>query len=502
MAASTDDLVAEIAKLTELLAASLKQNALLQKKVDFLMRQKFGRKSEKLSRDQLELLLAGMNAEDQEPEDEPPSPPKPRGGKPRKRKPRLPEDLPTETITIDPDEVTQDPAGYVCIGEEVLEQLDVIPPQYKCVRTVRRKFKKKHVRNHAPIIAPAPKRPVDSGYASPSLLADIVVKKYADHLPLYRQHQILMSRHGIYLPRQTMSDWVGIVAERWLAGIYEEIRENLRESDYLQIDETPVRYLREGGGGCGQGYLWVYHRPGGEVLYEWHTGRGAVCLEKTLSGFTGDVQCDGYSAYMSYAKNHEGIELLGCWAHARRKFREAEEEAPRIAGWFLQQIGQLYDVEDRLRDANASAVLRDALRSSDSSFVLSRIGTALQACSGKHHPQSQMGKAIGYALRQWDKLQRFCEDGRLEIDNNLAENAVRPTAIGKKNWLFFGHAEAGQRSAIIYTILANCRLLQINPFDYLRDVLARLPYMTNHQARVMTPANWLAEQVRADEKAA
>jgi transposase len=491
------------ATLIKQLSEAQAENKLLRQKIDLLVRQKYGARSERLSREQLELMLAGLDAEENTPDDDPPPvPPQPRGRRKRNRKPRLPENLPTETHVINPPEVDQNPSAYICIGEEKLVQLDVIPPQYKRIITLRRKYKKKDDRDQAPVIAPAPNRIIEGGYASPSLLASILVQKYVDHLPLYRQQQILATRHGIHLPRQTMSVWVETVAEQWFVGIYEQIRDDLRCCTYLQIDETPVRYIPEEGGGSRKGYLWVFRAPNGEVLYEWYTSRSADCLEKTLTGFKGEVQCDGYSAYVSYAKR-EGVDiaLSGCWAHVRRKFREAEE-APRRAAWFIQQIRALYAIETRLKKTKAAPVLREAMRSAESRMILRRIKKALENQTGKHHPQSGMGKAIGYAVRHWKKLERFSEDGRLEIDNNGAEQVIRPTALGKKNWLFFGHDAAGQRSAILYTILANCRVLGINPFEYLCDVLTRLPDMTSQQARLLTPAGWLAEKQQAEKKIA
>ncbi len=299
----------------------------------------------------------------------------------------------------------------------------------------------------------------------------------------------MKERFGIHLSRSTMSDWVWATAN-WLKLIYGHIREDLRKTEYLQVDETPVRYLAEEGGSS-QGYFWIYHHPGSDVVYEWHTSRAATCLDNMLKGFKGTIQCDGYRAYTKYAAEHDGIELAGCWAHARRKFCEATDEAPKLAGWFLNQIGHLYQIERRLRTARHSPKLRKLTRSLESVVILERLEKALKIIMPHHLPCSQMGKAIAYALGRWGQLSLYAQGGRLEIDNNLVENAVRPTAVGKKNWLFIGHPEAGQRSAIIYTILESCKRHGINPAEYLKDVLERLPSMTNQQTRELTPANWL-----------
>lgn len=484
---------AQLAALQEQNQMLSAENRLLRQKIDLLMKRLFGRKSEKLNKAQLELLLGELDA--LSPDDDNDPPPSGPGGPRRRRKSklRLPEDLPTEDIHLDPDEVKDSPQNYRRIGEEITEELDVIPARYLRRRTIRGKYVDKRDRDRPPIMAPLPERIIEGGYAGPGLLTDIILKKYADHLPLYRQEQILKRRYGIELSRKTMTDWVRVVAD-WLKPIYNHIQEGLQETGYLQVDETPVRYCQAEGGGSGSGYFWVYHPPGGDVLYEWHTGRGADCLDGMLAEFSGTIQCDGYSAYTSYTKTRDDIDLAGCWAHARRKFHEALEEAPKQAAWFLKQIGLLYEIEAGLREKKAGAQLRQAVRASQSRMIINRIGKALRIKLPGHLPRSQMGKAIPYALGHWEQLNRYLEDGRIEIDTNLVENAIRPTAVGKKNWLFIGHPQAGQRSAIIYTLLETCKRHGINPQEYLHDVLARLPSMKITQVAELTPAAWAARR--------
>jgi transposase len=488
------------AQITSLLAQNAELTAqlnLLQKKIQFLLKRMFGRKSEKLDKNQLEFLLAGLDASDRPDDDPPPTAPQPpRSRCKREAKPRMPEDLPTEDVIIEPEAVKQDRSAYRCIGEEITEELDVVPTRYFRRRFIRPKFVSKNNRDQAPVIAPLPPRIIEGGYASPGLLTDIILKKYVDHLPLYRQEQILKTRHGIDLSRKTMCNWVRIVAD-WVLPIYNHIQEDLRCGAYLQVDETPVRYCQAEGGGSGKGYLWLFHRPGAEVVYQWHTSRAAECLEPMLDGFTGTVQSDGYGAYGSYAAD-KPIELAACWAHARRKFHEALEECPAQAGWVLNQIGLMYVAEKRLRGKGPA--LRQAVRATETGMILARLEKMLKLKLGQHRPTSAMGKAINYTLSLWPQLLQFRDNGLLEIDNNLVENAVRPTALGKKNWMFFGHPEAGQRSAILYTLLESCKRHGINPQEYLCDVLSRLPSMTNQQTRSLTPANWLKE--RREAKAA
>jgi hypothetical protein len=235
-----------------------------------------------------------------------------------------------------------------------------------------------------------------------------------------------------------MARWMGLVSER-LKPIYAQMKSQMMSGPYLQVDETPIRYLDPGNGKTGQGYLWVAHRPGGDAVYEWHTTRAASCLEHLIPiDFSGIVQCDGYSAYDRFAghRQAQGKELIlaGCWAHPRRGFFEAKDSAPKEAAWILAQIRYLYQIEAELRKQRAGIVLRDAYRSSQSRPIIRRIRQALDQWhkTRRFLPQSSMGKAISYALGQWEALEVYLQDGPIEIDNNLVENAIRPTALGKK----------------------------------------------------------------------
>ncbi len=249
--------------------------------------------------------------------------------------------------------------------------------------------------------------------------------------------------------------------------MYRSIREDLLRGNYLQADETPIRYLDpDVKGKSQQGYLWVYSRPGGDVLFEWRLSRSRAGPEEFLKNFKGRLQTDGYYAYESLAKEREGeLTLVACWAHCRRGFHEALAES-RLAAWFVRQIGLLYAVEKLLREKKAGPRLRAAMRNWQSRPVLERLRRAMELVRRRTLPQGLLGKAIEYALKRWEALTCFVNDGVLEIDSNLIENSIRPSALGKKNFLFFGHPEAGERSAVIYTLLGSCRRHGVNPFDY------------------------------------
>jgi transposase len=485
-------------KLVEQIGLLSAQINLLQQKVQLLLKRLFGAKSEKMDKGQLELLLGSTLPEPLDDDDPPPGttkPPRPR--RKRERKPRLPENLPVEEQIIDPEAVKQDRSAYQCIGEEVTEALDVVPTRYFLRRIIRRKFRSKINRQRPPLIAPLPPRLIEGSLASAGLLTDIMLRKYEDHLPLYRQEQILRTRHGIELSRKTMSDWVRATAD-WLTPIYNHIREELRQSAYLQADETPVRYCQKIGGGSGKGYLWVFNDPGGGVLFEWHTGRAASCLDEMLSDFAGTLQCDGYAAYPCFVKEHPEIELAACWAHARRKVHESLAENPTLAAWLLRQIAHLYRIEAEL--CGKGPALRQAVRTSQSAMITTRIKKALRIKLVNQRPTSTITVAMKYTLSLWPQLVHFIENGRVQIDKNGVENAIRPVAIGRKNYLFFGHPEAGQRSAVMYTLLQCCKRQGINPQEYLHDVLSRLPMMTNQQTHALTPARW--QEAKRAEKVA
>ena len=236
------------------------------------------------------------------------------------------------------------------------------------------------------------------------------------------------------------------------------------------------------------------------MLFDWQTSRASACLDHLIAAdFSGTLQCDGYSAYPAFAVRRAGkVILAGCWAHARRKFHEALEQAARTAGWILRHIAHLYRVEKDLRGRRAGPRLRAAVRAQRSRPLIARLPRALTTLqfSRRHLPQSQLGTAIDYLLGQWPALGISLEDGRIEIDSNLMENAIRPTAMGKKNWLFIGEAGAGQRGAILSSLIESCRRRGLDPHAYLRDVLTRLPHLTNRQIKDLTPEAWAKAQRR------
>lgn len=494
----------ELILLRELVGALRTENTLLRQKIDLLIRRVFGSSSEQINPAQLELLLQlsaapEVIAEKSFPENKTSTISR------RKPVPRLPENLPVIEEVIEPEPVKAAPQNWRCIGEEVSEQLDYEPGRFLRRRLIRKKYVHRTDADCAPIIAPLPEKLQERGWAAPGLLAHVIVSKYCDHLPLYRQEQIYRRRHGVHLPRQTLARWMELAAD-WLKPIYEQIRTGVMAGGYIQVDETPIEYLEPGNKKTRQGYLWTCARPRGDVVFQWETSRAAACLDKLIAvDFRGTLQCDGYSAYPAFAEKRGGkIALAGCWAHVRRKFYEALAQAPRTAGWLVRQIQHLYQIEARLREQRAGPRLRLAVRAHQSRPVMQRLHQTLVRLklARRFLPQSALGNAMDYTLSQWPLLEIFAGDGRIEIDNNLVENAIRPTAIGKKNWLFIGDAEAGERGAILYTIVESCRRRDLDPSAYLRDVLTRLPHLTNWQIKEVTPEAWAKAQIPSPLKLA
>jgi transposase len=479
------------------LAALQAELQLLRQKLALFLKRYFGgTKNESLDPKQLELLLAGLAAL---------SAPAPAVEKPaaqrtptaRPARQPLPAHLETERVVLEPVEVQQQPAGWRKLGEEVTEELDWKPAQF-----IKRLYiRPKYANAERIVIAPLPARLIEKGLPGAGLLTQVIISKYEDHLPLYRQEKIYRERHGVDLSRQTLCGWVETAAD-WLASIYREMKAGLVARDYLQADETPIRYLDPDVKGKSlSGWLWTYSAPQGDVVFEWQVSRSREGPREFLKSFAGKLQTDGYGVYESLARERgEELILIGCWAHARRGFHEALGEG-RSAAWLVGQIGQLYAVEKYLREQKAGPQLRAAVRAWQSRPIVERLRRAMAVVRRRVLPKSLLGQAIDYTLNRWEALTRYVDDGRLEIDNNSCENAIRPTAVGKKNFLFIGHPEAGQRSAVIYSVLGSCRRHGINPAEYLQDVFERLPKAKTSEVPALTPAAW-AKAKRAAKRSA
>jgi len=460
---------------------------LLRQQLDWLKKQFFGSgKSERLDKKQLGLELAEETA--CAPEAEPIAVPahERQSRAPIKTKDQSYEHLPIgRTHTYVPDEVKATPEAYEQIGEERTFELGITAPKLYRIEHVRPRYRLKADKSQPPVIAPALARAVH-GIASAELLSHIVLAKYVDHLPLYRQEKILR-RYQAPVSRQNMVRWIARCSEV-LEPIYNSMRQNLVDGDYLQIDETPIKVLDPDSeqNKAQQGWLWPISRPGGDVVFSWSLTRGSSHLDDLLGGFSGYLQSDAYAVYDKYAREHEGIIQLGCLAHIRRQFDQAQAESAQARS-ILEVIAPLYQIEDELRAREASQAQILDTRQRESLPILEALQTQLVEVRQAHLPKSLTGKACDYALRIWDRAKVYCQRGDLQIDNNLIENAIRPSAIGKKNWLFIGHPQAGKRSAIIYSIVISCQRHGICPDEYLKTVLANQKLLRQRNPDGLTP---------------
>ena len=463
------------------------ENQLLRQKLAYFIKRYFGgTRNESLDPKQLELLLAGLEPLTATAPAEAKKVPARAERVTRSERPRLPAHLETERVVLEPEEVKQQPEAWRKLGEEVTEELDWKPAKF-----IKRLYiRPKYANAERIVIAPLPARLIEKGLPGAGLLTQVILSKYEDHLPLYRQAQIYRQRHGVELSRQTLCGWVEAAAD-WLSPIYREMKTALLTKDYLQVDETPIRYLDPDiKGKSQQGWLWTYSHPCEDVIFEWNISRSREGPRHFLKNFRGKLQTDGYGVYESLARERDGeLILIGCWAHVRRAFHEALSEG-RSAAWIVGQIGLLYGVEKHLRLQKTGPQLRAAARAWQSRPILVRLRRALALVRRRVLPQSLLGQAIDYALGRWETLTRYVDDGHLQIDNNNVENAIRPTAVGKKNFLFIGHPEAGQRSAVIYSVLGSCRRHGVNPAQYLQDIFERLPQAKTSEIKSLTPAAW------------
>ncbi len=400
----------------------------------------------------------------------------------------LPDHLPVEEIIIEPKE---DTSGMKCIGKEVTDQLELVPAKLFIKRYIRPKYIKPEDNgslNYKGVIAELPVFPIEKGIAGSGLLAQIMVDKYVDHLPIYRQVQ-RFARENVSIPSNTINGWQDAIS-RLLAPLFEKQKQLVLGQGYLQVDETPIKVLdKKLKGKCHQGYYWVYNSPiQNAVLFDYRKGRGREGPKQMLKDFKGYLQSDGYSVYDWFGKK-EHITLLNCWAHARRYFEKALNYDKTAKGVLLE-IQKLYAIERFAKNMGLSTGERKEIRLEHSLPILNELSKWMAGNLSKHLPKSPMGEALRYTIPRWDNLISYLYDGTLEIDNNLVENAIRPNALGRKNYLFAGSHQSAQRAAMFYSFFGTCRRNDINPFEWLKDVLDRIPEHKANKLNELLPQNW------------
>ncbi len=400
---------------------------------------------------------------------------------------KLPGHLRREVIILQPDTNIE---GLKKIGEEVSEVLDYIPGELYVKQYIRSKYVVPvNDTDNTVITASLPGRIMEKCMAGEGLLAQIIIDKYADHLPLHRQLQ-RFGRAGVNIAQTTICGWVKAVLMH-LISLYDLHKQYVLASRYLHVDETTIQVLDDDKKGkTHQGYYWLYHNSEQKlVLFDYQPGRDPDGPDDILKDFQGHLQTDGYAAYDHFDKR-PGIILMGCMAHARRKFYDARQNDKDRSEYALVMFGQLYALERRIAEEGLTKDDILKLRQQEGVPVLKVLKEWMLVQYPKLLPQSPIGKAMSYFLKRFDKLIVYTTDGSLKIDNNHVENAVRPVAIGRKNYLFAGSHEAAQRAAMIYSLFATCRYHQINPYDWLKDTLERMHLYTTSNMAELLPQNW------------
>jgi len=386
----------------------------------------------------------------------------------------LPAHLPRVDTVLEPKE---DVTGMQKIGEEVTEELEYKPGKLFVNRIIRPKYAKADGSGSV-VTAPLPFRPIEKGRPGPGLIAYVMLSKYVDHLPHYRQEQIF-KREKVEIPRSTQGGWMKGGCDL-LTPLHGRLIQRILATDYLQADETPIRVQDERiPGKTHQGYFFAYRNPLlPAVVFDYQESRSRAGPMEFLESFQGVLQTDAYAGYNEIL-TWPGVKAGGCFAHARRKFYEAKDSDFARAEAALKIIGRLYAVEDKARGEKPEDKLppeeRYKLRQAESVPIMKEIKAWLDTEVHKTLPKSAMGQAISYTLNIWNRLETYLTDGRFEIDNNLLENAIRPVALGRKNWLFAGSHDGAKRSAMIYSFVGTCAMQGIEPFEYLRNVIDKLP---------------------------
>jgi transposase len=378
------------------------------------------------------------------------------------------------------------------IGYETAERLDCEPIKYFVELTKREKRACKGCEEEGVQCAPLPARIIEKSLASDRVIIDTVVSKYADHLPLYRQSAILKRETGLEISRATLNGWVMRVGDLAVT-IVSAMRQELLRTTYIQSDETTVGVqTHDGGGKNHQGYLWQYSNVKGPVIFEFRMGREREGPKRFLGDFEGLLQSDGYAAY--HEVGGPGIVHAGCWAHARRKFFDAVKLSPqdKTSIDIVAKLDELFAIDAQAREGGFDLETRHALRQERSKPLLEEIKRKIESAKGAALPKSALAKACHYAQGQWNRLVRFLDYPELELSNNIAENSMRPIALGRKNWIHLGSKEAGPRIAAIMSLVETCRRLKISLRDYLASVLPGLADFPANRVGELTPSAWAA----------
>ena len=491
-----DDLSAEqLREMTTRLLTELRHSQALNAKLThenaLLKRMKFAAQSERFNAEQRSLLEdeieADLAAVCLEIEQLQPAAAAPQAKQQPKRQP-LPANLPRREIRHEPDSTTcQCGCQMKRIGEDVAEKLDYVPGVFTVERHIRGKWACAQCETITQ--APVEAHVIDKGIPTTGLLAQVLVAKYADHLPLYRQESIF-ARAGLAIPRSTLAQWVGTCGVR-LQPLVDALKAEILGHRVLHADETPVQMLKPGKGATHRAYLWAY-APGAfedmkAVVYDFCESRAGEHARNFLGDWKGALVCDDFAGYKALIAS--GVTEVGCLAHARRKLFDLHAaNKSQLAGFALEQFAKVYDIEREVKELNADQ--RKAIRQQHTKPILDALHQWMTLQRQKLPDSSATAKALDYSLRRWTALTRFVDDGQLPVDNNWIENQIRPIAIGRNNWLFAGSLRAGQRAAAVMSLIQSARMNGHDPYAYLRDVMARLPMQRASRIHDLLPHRW------------
>jgi len=502
-----EQLKLELKNKEEIIKTKDKQIEQQKQKIDLLyarlkleMHNRFGKKSESLSEEQLSLFNEPLDLPEEEQraiEDAEEEISVAAYTRKKKGRKPFPAHFPREEVVHDLEEEEKvcDCCGNPLheIGEDRSEQLDRIPPTHKVLVSVRKKYGCRKCEGQVKM-APLPKRLIPKSMGTPGLFSDVLVAKYVDHLPFYRQEGIFR-RTGIDLPRNTMCHWACRCAKA-MAPLIDILKDQIIEGNYTNCDETPLRVLKEEGKKK-QSKSWMFVYCGGSraspsIVYDYQSTRSGKSAHDFLKEFKGYLQTDAFSGYNIFNSNHS-VKLVGCWAHARRKFHDIVKitKTPGLAHEAMKRIHKLYQIEKYARSAHLSIEERKETRQQKARPILDSFKNWLDINILRAPPESQIGKAMKYTLDNWSKLIRYIENGLLEIDNNLIENAIRPFAVGRKNWLFNDNNKGADASAILYSLIMTCKVNEVAPYHYLKHIIEKLPYCESREDYLkLTPQHY------------
>ena len=412
-----------------------------------------------------------------------------RKSKPHPGRTGIPDHLPVEEVIIEPEESTE---GLNRIGEEITKTLKYIPAGLVCIKTIRYKYEKPD--GEGILIGDLPARPINKGIAEASLLSHILVSKFVDHLPYYRQIKMFKRDFKWTLPQSTVIDWMSSCCTL-LWPLYELLRHQILSKDYIQVDESPIKVQdRSKSGKTHRGYMWVYHDPvDGLVYFKYNKGRGKEDPAAVLANYTGYLQCDGYAVYDAIGAR-KGITLVGCLAHVRRKFYEAKESDASRSEFALFKFQEVYRLDGIITEETQDIGQREERRNKEIKPILLEIKEWITKENYAVVPKSPIAKAMTYYQNQWPKLEAIFLDGRLKLDNNLIENSIRPLALGRKNYMFAGSHAGAERNAMMYSFMGSCRMQGVNPRTWLENALKCMPEQPKDRLYELLPGYSLVDE--------